>query len=99
MPRVSAEEIIVSLENMADEAKVSLDNMVDELRELLPKKEANYGNRFKWGLKQVAIRISEKADRIWDGESDDVTTDSMHDTLVDIVGWAAIGRALMVKEK
>ena len=87
MTRVSAKEIIISLENMVDELKI-----------LLPKKETNYGNQFRFGMKQVAIRISEKADRIWYGQDDKVSTDTMRDTLLDVVGWAAIGRAIMVKE-
>ena len=69
----------------------SLDEIVAELKVLLPKKEASYGNRFRFGTKQAAIRISEKADRMFYGDD---SCESMDDTIRDIVGWAAIAKAM-----
>ena len=70
---------------------------------MLPSKESNYGNMFRFNLKQAALRISEKADRIWFGTDeeglpkDKECTDSLEDTLMDVMGWAAIAMAMHKK--
>lgn len=79
---------------MVTVTRQELESILDEVIEIILRKNADYGDAWqRHGVAGVLVRLSDKSLRLQNLEGREalVVDESVTDTLIDIVGYAALG--------